>query len=103
MLFHATGPGNDTTSRRSAALPATDRKSTRLNSSHSQMSSAVFCLKKKGDVAAVVLRAERRPDPLGDVPAERAELRHVAGGLRVRERIVVADHDVVLPAALVLR
>src|SRR2546430_1372092 len=26
----------------------TDRKSTRLNSSHSQISSAVFCLKKKG-------------------------------------------------------
>src|SRR5256886_5203457 len=31
--------------RRSAAL--TDRKSTRLNSSHSQISYAVFCLKKK--------------------------------------------------------
>src|SRR5688572_31446509 len=28
-------------------LPLTDRKSTRLNSSHSQISYAVFCLKKK--------------------------------------------------------
>src|SRR2546430_12216377 len=28
-------------------LPAQDRKSTRLNSSHSQISYAVFCLKKK--------------------------------------------------------
>src|SRR5256886_2931183 len=28
-------------------VPATDRKSTRLNSSHSQISYAVFCLKKK--------------------------------------------------------
>src|SRR5256886_9704060 len=28
-------------------LPNTDRKSTRLNSSHSQISYAVFCLKKK--------------------------------------------------------
>src|SRR2546430_12955562 len=28
-------------------LPARDRKSTRLNSSHSQISYAVFCLKKK--------------------------------------------------------
>src|SRR5688572_30970975 len=28
-------------------LEATDRKSTRLNSSHSQISYAVFCLKKK--------------------------------------------------------
>src|SRR5206468_12465797 len=30
-----------------AALPTTDRKSTRLNSSHDQISYAVFCLKKK--------------------------------------------------------
>src|SRR5688572_24928730 len=29
------------------ALPRADRKSTRLNSSHSQISYAVFCLKKK--------------------------------------------------------
>src|SRR2546430_6957412 len=29
------------------AAPGTDRKSTRLNSSHSQISYAVFCLKKK--------------------------------------------------------
>src|SRR2546430_9628185 len=28
-------------------VPAKDRKSTRLNSSHSQISYAVFCLKKK--------------------------------------------------------
>src|SRR2546430_5841977 len=37
----------------------TDRKSTRLNSSHSQISYAVFCLKKKknytGDLATSVL------------------------------------------------
>src|SRR5688572_31749154 len=32
---------------RSGALAARDRKSTRLNSSHSQISYAVFCLKKK--------------------------------------------------------
>src|SRR2546427_8366393 len=30
-----------------AVRPDTDRKSTRLNSSHSQISYAVFCLKKK--------------------------------------------------------
>src|SRR2546430_10854405 len=35
---------------RSTALPhGGDRKSTRLNSSHSQISYAVFCLKKKKD------------------------------------------------------
>src|SRR2546430_7201968 len=33
--------------------PAQDRKSTRLNSSHSQISYAVFCLKKKTIAAAV--------------------------------------------------
>src|SRR2546430_10265513 len=32
---------------RSGALGPADRKSTRLNSSHSQISYAVFCLKKK--------------------------------------------------------
>src|SRR2546422_6203146 len=31
----------------SPALPASDRKSTRLNSSHGYISYAVFCLKKK--------------------------------------------------------
>src|SRR2546427_3506131 len=33
--------------RRKGALSDQDRKSTRLNSSHSQISYAVFCLKKK--------------------------------------------------------
>src|SRR5476649_3043412 len=32
---------------RAAAMPASDRKSTRLNSSHTVISYAVFCLKKK--------------------------------------------------------
>src|SRR2546430_4910569 len=32
---------------RSRRVPTKDRKSTRLNSSHSQISYAVFCLKKK--------------------------------------------------------
>src|SRR2546430_9960187 len=39
---------NDENSVRIAAA-AGDRKSTRLNSSHSQISYAVFCLKKKKD------------------------------------------------------
>src|SRR5688572_30973901 len=33
-----------------------DRKSTRLNSSHSQISYAVFCLKKKRDDSLVIAR-----------------------------------------------
>src|SRR6266850_6430237 len=44
--------------RRTTAWPPTDRKSTRLNSSHLVMSYAVFCLKKK--------KAERRV--AGDSP-----------------------------------
>src|SRR3989475_9362422 len=34
----------------------TDRKSTRLNSSHSQISYAVFCLKKKKNTTNLLLR-----------------------------------------------
>src|SRR5438552_5173359 len=37
---------------RRLALPARDRKSTRLNSSHQIISYAVFCLKKKIDMNA---------------------------------------------------
>src|SRR5256886_12640951 len=37
----------DGKSRRARLRPGRDRKSTRLNSSHSQISYAVFCLKKK--------------------------------------------------------
>src|SRR2546430_13169826 len=44
-------PGPTTTSGPSG--PGLDRKSTRLNSSHSQISYAVFCLKKKKRTNAV--------------------------------------------------
>src|SRR2546430_10147560 len=39
--------GRGTAGRLSAGVREEDRKSTRLNSSHSQISYAVFCLKKK--------------------------------------------------------
>src|SRR2546430_7401973 len=39
-----------------AAADPADRKSTRLNSSHSQISYAVFCLKKKKKAAAAITR-----------------------------------------------
>src|SRR2546427_854934 len=49
---------------RDRARPATlDRKSTRLNSSHSQISYAVFCLKKK-NTEARQLRRHRPTDPV---------------------------------------
>src|SRR2546427_6961875 len=42
----------DTEAGRAIDPQGRDRKSTRLNSSHSQISYAVFCLKKKKHVAA---------------------------------------------------
>src|SRR2546430_6577190 len=45
---------------------AIDRKSTRLNSSHSQISYAVFCLKKKNDALPYVLAEQ--PVPVHDQP-----------------------------------
>src|SRR5438105_8006109 len=39
-----------------------DRKSTRLNSSHEWISYAVFCLKKKNRLAADLLPTERQQD-----------------------------------------
>src|SRR5438270_5060063 len=45
-VFRDHAPVLDAVHRR-AGLLARDRKSTRLNSSHSQISYAVFCLKKK--------------------------------------------------------
>src|SRR2546427_7570175 len=41
------GTASDVALASSCLVPAIDRKSTRLNSSHSQISYAVFCLKKK--------------------------------------------------------
>src|SRR2546430_11360681 len=46
-----------------ALISGIDRKSTRLNSSHSQISYAVFCLKKKKFPAGTVHAAARRPTP----------------------------------------
>src|SRR2546427_3360883 len=41
-----------------------DRKSTRLNSSHSQISYAVFCLKKKNRTKAADIHIVSHPDDL---------------------------------------
>src|SRR2546427_8101093 len=53
-ISHPAGPATSGTPCRKGghaaalcAVPGRDRKSTRLNSSHSQISYAVFCLKKK--------------------------------------------------------
>src|SRR2546430_10326640 len=52
---HAPGAGDGSELHLALAVSRRDRKSTRLNSSHSQISYAVFCLKKK--------RAPEAPDP----------------------------------------
>src|SRR2546428_9367082 len=41
--------GHDVFDRKAPVPQSKDRKSTRLNSSHDQISYAVFCLKKKND------------------------------------------------------
>src|SRR5258708_29609262 len=46
--------------RRLAYVAITDRKSTRLNSSHQIISYAVFCLKKKKDTYRVYRRRAQR-------------------------------------------
>src|SRR2546430_6455356 len=57
-------PGRMNFPRTSPASPASriDRKSTRLNSSHSQISYAVFCLKKKKIERTLDLHLERSLD-----------------------------------------
>src|SRR2546430_10375272 len=64
---HLTGVHPRREARDREALP--DRKSTRLNSSHSQISYAVFCLKKKkshagqsGKAVSVIMLASRSTD-----------------------------------------
>src|SRR2546430_9854219 len=47
-----------------ARIPWADRKSTRLNSSHSQSSYAVFCLKKRIPSCFVRSRFTRRTSPV---------------------------------------
>src|SRR2546430_4085786 len=51
-------PGRDRGDR-GAPQGGTDRKSTRLNSSHSQISYAVFCLKKKNNNGTTTLAPMR--------------------------------------------
>src|SRR6266496_2024125 len=63
-----------------------DRKSTRLNSSHVEISYAVFCLKKKIMTATLVL--ERLPlDRVVKVPPAATRTPLVREGLRRNERV----------------
>src|SRR2546421_4499923 len=53
---------------RTAHPAARDRKSTRLNSSHDQISYAVFCLKKKKTHMQFLLFASKSTLPMGHDP-----------------------------------
>src|SRR2546430_5622876 len=67
-----------------------DRKSTRLNSSHSQISYAVFCLKKKEDTMPVALRS------VADRARSRVRGATGSDGARVvgeRVLLVAAEHS----------
>src|SRR5688572_23915036 len=78
---------------------ARDRKSTRLNSSHSQISYAVFCLKKKNPVhGAVHQDREVIPVLLEQLELERVGQR-VGRDPRLGVRLESADHQ---PADLLL-
>src|SRR2546430_16683609 len=61
------GPGDP----RGTPIRCRDRKSTRLNSSHSQISYAVFCLKKKKNDSSVALQS---PIKFGDIPSTHHQL-----------------------------
>src|SRR6266478_5700346 len=70
-----------------------DRKSTRLNSSHSQISYAVFCLKKKKNVEQNVFSVLHRQAPVID----RAELH---GETEERQQRIAGDLEVGAVVAL---
>src|SRR2546427_2679976 len=60
-LFPQTDVGQFMIRMRGMNWPTSDRKSTRLNSSHSQISYAVFCLKKKKKKPHQTQDARQRP------------------------------------------
>src|SRR5256886_6486560 len=57
VIAHELGHVKNLDVRLMTTLAALDRKSTRLNSSHSQISYAVFCLKKKNNKFMTILAA----------------------------------------------
>src|SRR5260363_142508 len=74
---------------RTPAPAGTDRKSTRLNSSHQIISYAVFCLKKKK------LYYQRQSDEMRQ--------RHIAGLIALEQPFLVVAGGIDAPADLVLR
>src|SRR2546427_5761938 len=79
LAFHNVLAGNGTDSHAGSGEVQEDRKSTRLNSSHSQISYAVFCLKKKKHTSSPSARAKHKPDDRHLYRSQRSEAgRHPA-------------------------
>src|SRR2546430_10035045 len=76
-----------TTVRAWRSRASRDRKSTRLNSSHSQISYAVFCLKKKKEAMLLLVHERTR------VRRERGGERHVKSGGRRYSRDCSGVHN----------
>src|SRR2546430_5965696 len=70
-----------------------DRKSTRLNSSHSQISYAVFCLKKKKNNSSIVSKAQKTLIPINTDSATAVS----AMTLRLILRVVMSTRCAALP------
>src|ERR1035437_3604329 len=64
----------------------TDRKSTRLNSSHANISYAVFCLKKNGDAAAGTETAQAAAGPTRPLADTWSELPERSGPVHPQGR-----------------
>src|SRR2546430_2393642 len=77
-----------------------DRKSTRLNSSHSQISYAVFCLKKKNKAAATVGQAHTIIAALSDGWANATCQHELTLSSRARAPVVLCP--VLIPAPIIL-
>ena len=71
---------------------AVDRKSTRLNSSHVKISYAVFCLKKKNEIAALAA-SERRDADLDRLFAALSTMRFFFNDTATTEIYTLSLHD----------
>src|SRR2546427_3502485 len=71
LLHPGSDPDHVCTRLEPAAWPHRDRKSTRLNSSHSQISYAVFCLKKKTQCNDQICLAHGIADRGDETPPDR--------------------------------
>src|SRR2546430_3761210 len=82
MYIQPAIPKKTESQKASRSIETTDRKSTRLNSSHSQISYAVFCLKKTR--GATVVRALAVGTPTASASRARRDERRRVRRLRLR-------------------